>query len=238
MSRYAYAYSLTRSRPTGWRGAFASVIVFTTVMAVSAISGALVTLELFAPTAPAAASTPVAAAVAPAAPAVRQVAMAPVPQHVSAPAASNEQAQQPATVAVALADRQAPAAPPPAVAAVPPPAAIAESDLTFAKGYAARHGQGVMASHGGKIVVAAAAKARPKPKVYARNRAADRRPIPAAHAEAYGMLQRFDRPSQFDFTRHQALAFGEQRLVRQRNYSPPPAAPYGNSPNGLFGGLF
>ena len=48
MSRYAYDYSLAPARPTGWRAAFTSITVVGTVMAVSAISGALVTLQLFA----------------------------------------------------------------------------------------------------------------------------------------------------------------------------------------------
>ena len=245
MSRYAYDYSLTPVRPTGWRATFATVTVVGTVMAVSAISGALVTLQLFASTPPTV-TPPVAtaSAVAPASQPVATRVIAMVTKAVSDPVARHE-AEPPATTVAAPAAPQvappvaAPPGPTPA-AAVAPPAPIAESELTFAKGYAQRHAiaNGAVVRHG-KVLVAAHAQlgraAKPKPKVYARNNATslERRRADTAHSDAYGMFQRFDRPDQFDFNRHQALAYGEQRATRRRNDTPPPPRP-----NGFFGGLF
>jgi hypothetical protein len=136
----------------------------------------------------------------------------------------------------------------------PAPAAIPDSDLTFAKGYAMRQAaeHGAVTRHG-KVLVAAKtqlgrAAVKSKPKAYARNNAGnsqDRRRVETARAatqptrgSAYGMFDRFDRPDQFNFARHQALAFGEQRVeqhvARRRIDAPPPPRPSG----GLFGGLF
>src|SRR6185437_16399724 len=141
-------------------------------------------------------------------------------------AATNHVEPPVTTAALQTAQRVSP--PPPAAPAVQPapvaaqqpaPAPIADSELTFARGYAQRQAvaNGTAAAPHGKILVASqthlgrtALKA--KPRTYARNNAnnPDRR-----RTEAYGMFQRFDRPDQFDFARHQALAFGEQRAARR-----------------------
>jgi len=265
MSRYAYDYSLSPARPTGWRGTLASITVVGTVIAVSTISGVLVTLQLFA-------STPPAAAVMPQVATTSSVLSAPQPANrvvaaanrvASAFAAARNQVEAPATVAAAPA---APATPPvvpappkvappvtvtpnpaPAAAIAPPSvrAPVAESELTFAKGYEQRRAiaNGAVVRRGKVLIAAqaqlgrAALKAKPKVKVYARNNAAgiDRRRADAAHNDAYGMFQRFERPDQFDFNRHQALAYGEQRMIRRRNDAPPQRQ---YAPNGFFGGLF
>jgi len=282
MSRYAYDYSLTPARPTGWRATLATITVVGTVMAISGISGALVTLHLFTSQDPAVAAPRVAAnSPAPwpvaarfgaqatrtaSAPATRSHAE-PTATVAAAPAAPHAAATQAASVhpaphaappvvappvvapPVVASSSPPPAAapvtqPPPASAALPDPAAIPDKDLTFAKGYAQRHAiaSGAVVRHG-KVVVAAQAqlgRAAPtaKPRVVARNKATspDRRRADTARSDAYGMFQRFDRPDQFDFNRHQALAFGEQHPARRRN-DPPPAR-QSRSPNGLFGGLF
>jgi len=250
LSRYAYDYSLTPARPTGWRAALTNMAVFATVMAVSAISGAVVTLELVAAPAPVVVVTQ-AAAVPSTPPAVTHVVASAAPRSANAPAPAPNRVAQPVTVAAAPAAQQAPArmaaaaiVPPAATAVVPPPPApISERDLTFAKGYARRHAaERVATARHGKVIVEAKAQlgraaVKAKAKVYARNTADDRRHVAAVRPDTFGMFQRFDRPDQFDFTRHQALAFGEQRLTRH-NETPRPAGPYGNSPNGLFGGLF
>jgi hypothetical protein len=261
MSRYAYDYSLTPARPTGWRATLTNITVVGTVIAVSTISGALVTLQLFASPAPAMVAPQVVAAI-PVQPAPQTIAtrvVASAARDASAPvAAASNQAEPPTTVAAAA---QVPPSPPvtrpaqpaPVVAvAQPAPAPIADSELTFAKGYAQRRGaeNGAVARHG-KVIVAAKAElgraaVKAKPKVYARNNAnstngQDRRGVQTARSDAFSMFQRFDRPDQSDVAHHQALAFGEQRTPppRRRSDAPArPAAPYGNSPNGLFGGLF
>ncbi|HEY1545158.1 MAG TPA: hypothetical protein VGG01_22395 [Xanthobacteraceae bacterium] len=292
MSRYAYDYSLTPARPTGWRATFTTITVVGTVMAVSAISGALVTLDLFG--APADASRiataipdrpvpqPVAA---PLVHAAAKAASAPAAasHNVAPPPTTTATVAPPTTVAAAQATSRVP--PPPAaapaltapaqtapaqtapaqtasaqpapVAAVPQqpapaPAALADSDLTFAKGYAMRQaaGHGAVTRHG-KVVVEAKtqlgrAAVKSKPKAYAHNNSQDRRRVETARAapqptRAYGMFDRFDRPDQFNFARHQTLAFGEQRMARRRNDAPPPRPSgglFGNSSGGLFGGLF
>jgi hypothetical protein len=269
--RYGYDYSLTPARPSGVRGALANITIFATVMAVSAISGVLVTLDLFGSSTPAAVAAHATAAV-PAAPqaaahpdAMQRVAQvfalittpvtAPKAAFTSAPAtantgsiANNNRAAPPATVAAAPAV-QTPPAPPSVAAQAPQPAPVADSDLTFAKGYAQRQAvaHGALIRHG-KVVMEARtqlgrAAIKAKPRVYARNvntyaQADQRRTATAQRPDAYGMFQRFERPDQFDFAHHQALAFGEQRTSRRNETQRPPPPAYGNSPNGMFGGLF
>ena len=248
MSRYGYDYSLTPARPTGWRGVLTNTMVFATVMAVSVISGAVVTRELVAAPAPVVV-VPQAGVVPSAPPAVTRVLASAAPRIVNASASAR--VEQPVTVAAAPV---APPVAPPAVAAiVPPPPAlpVSDRDLTFAKGYAQRHtATRVAVAPPGKVIIEARAQLgrgalKAKPKLARNtNTADDRRRVAAAtRPDAFDMFQRFDRPNQFDFTRHQALAFGgDQHLTRQSQTTPSqtarPAAPYGNSPNGLFGGLF
>lgn len=258
MSRhYGYDYSLTPARPAGWRAVLSNFMVFATVMAVAAISGAVVTLELVAAPAPVVV-VPQASAVLPSAPpAVTPVLALAAPRIANVPAPARDRVAPPVTVAAASVAQQAPAPAPAAIvpqaaaaAVPPPPAPVTERDLTFAKGYAQRHAatRVAMAPHG-KVIVEAktelgrgAVKAKPKVALNT-NTADDRRRVAAARTDTFGMFQRFDRPDQFDFTRHQALAFGgEQHLTRQsqtpQRQTPRLAGPFGNSPNGLFGGLF
>ena len=49
MSRYGYDYSLAPSPSTGWRSRFATVMTVGAIVAISAISGAAVALNLLAP---------------------------------------------------------------------------------------------------------------------------------------------------------------------------------------------
>jgi hypothetical protein len=264
VSRYGYDYSLTPARPTGWRGTLANITIFATVMAVSAIGGVVVTLELFgSPAAPPVVATPATASLPPASQAAAQPAARPMtkvlalvttpksaPATASAAAIVDVHAAPPVTVAAAPAVE--PSLPPPPAAAQAPqpqPTPVADSDLTFAKGYAQRQAiaRGAPVRHG-KVVVEAktnlgrtALKSKPKTYVRNTNTPDDQRRVAAAQRpDAFGMFQRFERPDQFDFNHHQALAFGEQRTSRRNNNDAPrPAAPaYGNSPNGLFGGLF
>jgi hypothetical protein len=247
MSRYGYDYSLTPARPTGWRGVLTNTMVFATVIAVSVISGAVVTRELVAAPAPVVVVSQ-AAAVPSAPPAVTRVLASAAPRIVNASASAR--VEQPVTVAAAPVAQQVP---PPAIAVVPPPPAppVSDRDLTFAKGYAQRHtATRVAVAAPAKVIIEARAQLgrgalKAKPKLARNtNTADDRRRVAAAtRPDAFDMFQRFDRPNQFDFTRHQALAFGgDQHLTRQSQTTPSqtarPAAPYGNSPNGLFGGLF
>jgi hypothetical protein len=271
VSRYGYDYSLTPARPTGWRATFTNFTIFATVMAVSAISGVVVALELFASPAPPAivASAVVAPPHAPQAVAqtvtqatlrsiTQRLALATTPKSapapVSTPAIADAHVAPPATVAAAPAVQVAaavqPAPVPPTVAAqASQPTPIADNDLTFAKGYAQRQAiaRGAPVRHGKVIVEAKAQLGRPalksKPKVYARNTNTmtpdDQRRVAAAQRpDAFGMFQRFDRPDQSDTVHHQALAFGEQRTTRRNDAPRAATPPYGNSPNGLFGGLF
>jgi hypothetical protein len=260
MSRYAYDYSLAPVRPTGWRATLTTIMVVGTVMAVSAVSGVVVTLQLFASPAQdvavprVAAVAPVTPAPQPAAP--RVVALTAKAASPPAPAVvATHHVEASATIAAAPTAAQVPppaspvaaVKPAPVVAqAAPAPAPIADSDLTFAKGYAQRHAvaTGTAAERHGKILVAAKmqlgrAAVKVKPRTYARNNAnADRRRIETARGDAFGMFQRFERPDQFDFSRHQALAFGDQRATRRRAETSRSSGPVRNSPNGLFGGLF
>ncbi len=254
MSRYAYDYSLNPARPTRWGSTLTSIIVVGTVMAVSATSGALVTLQLLA--SPRDVVLPHVAAAIP--PAPQQVTRRVVALTASVPAAPSYRVELPTA-----AGPPTPQSPPPptvtasvrpapvTVAPAAQPAPIPDSELTFAKGYAQRRAiaNGAVIRHG-KVLVAAKAQlgraaVKSKPRVYARNNAngtnsQDRRGVETARGDAFGMFQRFDRPDQFDFARHQALAFGDQRTPRRRSDAPParPPGPFGNSPSGLFGGLF
>jgi hypothetical protein len=280
VSGYGYDYSLTPARPTGWRGALANITIFAIVMAVSAISGVVVTLDLFASSASpvvattAAASAPLhhatlqaaahatdqvtsqttpRATVHPTPPVTQVLAVVATPKSAtnsapsavttsSTPAVADHPALSPSTVAVAPATRPTPARPL-AVVQAPQPAAIADSDLTFAKGYAQRQAiaHGAPVKHG-KVVMEAKTQLgrtgiKAKPKAYARNTNTvdQRRVATTPRPDAYGMFQHFERPDQFDFTHHQALAFGEPRTSR-RNEAP--RAPPPPSSNGFFGGLF
>jgi hypothetical protein len=202
-------------------------------------------------------SAPAARVVALAAPKVEppKAELEPAPASMIAPLAARAQVMPPATVAAAPPQPVPAAAPvaPLAAATQPAPMTLADSDLTFSNGYARRHAA-QRVPNGRRIVAQAVIQqsklGRPATKtrkVVARNNAADRRRTDTASNDTarnttYSMFGRFDRPAdQFDFKRHQALAFGEQRTA-SRHVQPAqparPAGPFGNSPNGLFGGLF
>jgi hypothetical protein len=259
-SRYGYDFSLTPARPTGWRAGLANITILATVTVVSVISGAVVTRELFASSAPPVIVAPATAVLPPRAPQataqpatrlvtqVLALAVTPksAPATASAVATADVHVAPPATVAAAPAAKSTPA-PPAATVQAPQPTPVADSDLTFAKGYAQRQAvaRGAPVRHG-KVVVEAKTQLgrgalKAKPKAYARNPNTntpdDQRRVAAnQRPDAFGIFQRFDRSD--EATHHQALAFGEQRTSRRNEVPRPPAPPYGNSPNGLFGGLF
>jgi hypothetical protein len=166
MSRYGYDYSLTSSRPPGRGSAFAAVLAIGAVVAVSAVSGAVVTLQLFGPaeSSPTNRSAIAVAAPAPVAPphvvppyiAAEHLAMPRVHDlsiTLTAPHASVgtivEQTKAVAAVAQSTpAQASTPVSPPaPQAAAAPAPTASADeqsvarasdSELTFTSGYARR----------------------------------------------------------------------------------------------------
>jgi hypothetical protein len=257
MSRYANDYSLTPARPTGWRPVLTSAVTIATIVAVSAISGAVVTLDLLAPPSrhaeTAAASAAVTVAQAPAPTRAARVVTPRLPEEAARAVGANaNQDQQPAVAAVP--QPAAPAAPAPQPAPVAPVVAAdegisapaSESELTFASGYALRRAvqEAATAPPSASAQVARVeaesqfgrAAVKVKPKTYARtNGAQDRR---TADARGDGMFDRFDRNDKFNFERHQALAFGEQRANRRSAPPQQQGGLFGSSPGGLFGGLF
>lgn len=260
MSRYAYDYSLTPARPTGWRPVLTSALSIATIVAVSAISGAVVTLDLLAlpsrsaETAAASAAVTVPQAPAPAPTRAARVVTPRVPDQASAPAAGANQDQQPVVIAAPQPAAPPVTAPAPQAAPVAPvvtadqniSAPASESELTFASGYALRRAVQEAATSPASTSAQVArveaetqfgrAAIKVKPKTYARaNGAQDRR---TADARGDGLFDRFDRNDKFDFERHQALAFGEQRANRRPAPPPQQGGLFGNSPGGLFGGLF
>jgi len=267
MSRYGYEYALTPSHPTGWRNALSNVLMVGTIVAVSAISGAVVSFELMGPTSAANAPT-IAAKTVPApapmvalnrapAPAARVVTPAPrVAEQVSTPAsvaAGVEQAQ-----ALAIIPQEALQQPflptsaplPQAASAVPVASAnqaaapVSESELTFTQGYARR-----------RAVQQAAEAARPqvarvesesqigRPAVKAKpktNVARANAPQDQAHvADARDTGSLFDR----FLPRRQAAAPQHQAMAygdprASRHPQPQSGGLFANSPGGFFGGLF
>jgi hypothetical protein len=256
MSPYGYDYSLAPGASKGWHSRFATVMTVGAIVAISAISGAAVALNLLAP-ASTTADRPVTVAThaGPASVPVVQTVTTAAPQAANAQVAV-AQAQVPAADVrptspppAAPASQSAPQ-PAPAVTAIetPPTAHVAESELTFARGYARRHAiqaavaapPGVTSESPRTEVTAVETQAQlgrtatRKPKAIARaNSLQDQRRL----AEERGPFARFDRPEKFDFARHQALAFGESRDPRA-NRRPAPQGMFGSSPGGFFGGLF
>jgi hypothetical protein len=246
MSPYGYDYSLAPSASRKSR--FATVVTVGAIVAVSAVSGAAVTLNLlgsgatpadrpaiFAMHAPAASAPVAGPTVTPATPqpARETVAVAPsrLPSAADRPASPSPAAPAPQpTPAVAVVEAQ-------------PAAHVSESELTFSHGYARRRA----------IQAAADAAAAPKSvgptTEVARvethgqlGRAAKAKPRAVAHTnvpQEGGPFARFDRHERFDFGRHQALAFGDSRDPRADRRPPPRSGGlFGNSPGGFFGGLF
>jgi hypothetical protein len=249
MSPYGYDYSLAPSPSTGWRSRFATVMTVGAIAAISAISGAAVALNLLAGPTPDRSATIVAHALPATVPAAKTVTPA-TPQLASAPANAT------ATVRAVSPPAATPAPQPaPAVAAAveaPPTAHVSESELTFTRGYARRHAIQAAANAAPGVTSESpktefarvetqgqfgrAAKA--KPKAIARaNAPQDQRRVAEA-GEAGGPFSRFAQPEKFDFSRHQALAFGDPRDPHANRRPPPQGGLFGNSPSGFFGGLF
>jgi hypothetical protein len=119
---------------------------------------------------------------------------------------------------------------------------VAESELTFTRGYARRHAIQAAANSPTTDVARVETNgqfgraAKVKPKAIARaNAPQDQRRV----AEEGGPFSRFEQPERFDFSRHQALAFGDPRDPRaDRRPARQGGGLFGNSPSGFFGGLF
>lgn len=267
MSGYAYDYSLTPAR-SGWRSVLTGFLTIVAVVAVSTISGAVVTLELIAPSPQRAAGnraidTQVTASVPQqtvsqqAAPTVaaskvasRVAAPRTVPSADVATPVQSQQAQAPvqpaAPASTTVAANTAPVSAAPAVSPPIAPGAamayaqatVADSELTFSKGYARRRAtqQGAAAAKAGNarladVGVAAGQVGRTnvkvakiKPRIQAVV-AQDPRLDPRRPDAAWSA-------NRFDFDRHQALAFGDaarQQQQQRRGQS---------GPSGFFDRLF
>jgi hypothetical protein len=246
MSRYGYDFAPTPT-PNRWRSVFRNILVIGTVAGISAISGAVVALDLLGsgsaaterPAAIARQTPPASLFVArivtptPSQPAgvATNAGTAAVqwPQPTAAPA--SPAVQSPAASAPQAAQAPQPA---PAAAAVtveePKTVKVPENELTFTHGYARRRAvqEAATAGPGANTDMArvesqtqigrAASKAKPRTTVARQNRPQDQS----------GAYARAEQPNRFDFSRHQALAFGDPRGERR----PPPQS------GGLFGGGF
>src|SRR5262249_39706562 len=131
----------------------------------------------------------------------------------------------------------------------PATAKVAESELTFSKGYARRRavqeaankaaGTKVAVAHVeaqtqiGRAATAATAAIKPRPRTIARANTQDQRRVADAREER-GFFGRFDQPDRYE--RHQAMAFGDQREPRQNRRQSPHGGLYSNSQGGFFGG--
>ncbi len=244
MSPYGYDYSLAPRTSTGWRSRFATVMTVGAIVAISAISGAAVTLNLLGPGTTADRPATVAAPARPATAAVVQTLTPATPQPAKATVAAVQTQPPPAA---------APAPPAPKAAAVeaPPPAHVAESELTFTRGYARRRAIQAAAEAATAVKSDSPKMARVettgqlgraatrKPKAIARTTTPQDQRRVAEMREEGGPFSRFEQPERFDFARHQALAFGESRDPRAVRRPPPQGGGlFGNSPSGFFGGLF
>ena len=182
MSRYGYDYSLTPSGTSGWRSVLTNVLTVGTIVAVSAISGAVVALELLGPPTSVASAPAITASNVPPAPARAARVVTPrMSQQVSAQANAGAAVEQPQTPAAAAQPAAAPApqaAPAAPVASADDQAAahVSESELTFTSGYARRRALQAAAASSANIEVARAeaqtqmgrAATTAKPKVVAR----------------------------------------------------------------------
>jgi hypothetical protein len=226
MPGYAYDYSLTPER-SGWRSALTGFLTVVAVVAISTISGAVVTLELLAPSSQSntrvASDAPKIVASAPQQTiqpqaSSQQTASAPQSAQAAAPSVAPRAAASTDTVA-SIQTQQAPSrapaaaqpspqaaatiaantAPASTVAAAPERAEVADSELTFSKGYARRHaaaakaavgnsrlaGVGVAAGEFGRTAVKVA-KAKPRSQTVAiQDRQDPRRPDAYYSANRY-----------------------------------------------------
>jgi hypothetical protein len=248
MSRYGYDYSLTPSRPYGWRSLFRNALTVGAIAAISAISGAVVALDLLG-SGSAVSDRPVVAA--PAEPAGLRLArtVTPIVSQPSAP--TNAAVQPPPATAVAASAAQPTAQPatmpaPQAVpAAQPLPAASAapveqpktaqarDRDLTFSSGYARRRAvhEAATSGSGTNLEVARVESQTQVGRMAIKAKTRTTVARQTAPADQNGPFARADQPAKFDFTRHQALALGDQRDPRA-NRRPP------QQTGGLFGGGF
>lgn len=243
MSGYKHSYGLTPARPSGWRSAAAGLATVAAVVAVSATSGALVTLDLVAPrslhdkasstaeTTPALVTTPASTRTS-SAPSIRTTsapsevtASAPVkPKAVDRKAVDRQAAAQPAAPSSQPVPAPAPqptiAAAAPSVAAAPADAqaaALPDSELTFKKGYAQRRAVQAAAEEAATRNAGAHA---PADNQLGRPAVAVRKPT---YARGYGSQESRRvaahndniRPDSFDFRHHRALAYGEQYQNRR-----------------------
>ena len=239
MSRFGNDYPLAPGRSTGWRSVFKSALAVGMIVAVSAISGAVVSLDLLGSASQSDERAAVAATKAPLTPVLTARTVTPIfaqPVSLPAPAAAVAQPATPAATASAATSAQpaAPqAAPAPSVASAEEPATaqVPESQLTFTNGYARRRAMQAAATSGGaKIEVARAESesqirrvAKAKPRTVARQQ--DQRHVADARGEN-GPFARFDAPNRSDSAHR--LAYGDQRDPRANR----------RSQGGLFGGFF
>jgi len=245
MSPYGYDYSLAPRASSGLRSRLTTVLTVTAIVAISAVSGAAVTLNLLGPTATPAERPAIFAMHAPAASAPQTATPAPPrPANATVAVAPRSQAPAPAVQPVSPPATASAPQPKPAVAAVEAPAIahVPDSELTFSRGFARRHAIQAAAdaasapkSEGAKAEVARVetqgqhGRAARKTKAVAHNNMQDQRRVAEARGEG-GPFNRFEQHERFDFGRHQALAFGDSRDPRPVRRQ----APSG----GFFGGLF
>ncbi len=247
MSGYQYAFNVTPARPTGWRSFLTGFVTIMTVVAVSTVSGAMVTLELIAPRPPHANAPPAVAATPIQIPAATQRAVQVVTPSVAAVAQDQKHVQDlrvaaptPALFAPSIAATPAVAAAPPAVpaaSAVPVEAQAArnvpDSELTFARGYALRRAAQEAAEEAASAAAPKVATVGQLGRAAVVRRVASTRPPLALDPRRVTTARgegAFDRPERFDSRRREALAYGEQRQPRR-----PAGGPQGFFTN-LFGG--
>jgi hypothetical protein len=250
MSRHGFEYSISPSRPAGWRSFLANFLMVITVAAVSAISGAVVALELLGPDKPGVRAT---ARIAPApmrvaqpsapataAPAVIELPrvlatiVQPVPQAVAAPAPQPAVAPAPQQVAApAPPAAPAPTAAPAQAVALADAHAVAqvpESELTFTHGYARRRAvQDAANAASGQVARVESETQFGREAVKVRPRTVAR--VDSRAADARGLFWRFDQPARYDSSRH--LAYGDPRTNQNRRSQ---GGPFGSG--GFFGSLF
>jgi len=265
MSAYPHGYTLSPARPSGWGSVFAGVVTVIAVVAVSAMSGALVMAELVGSRPDAAPSPSTSAMSAIEIPSVRQAAApaampaaqtktrpaedkrvaalptpAPAPKPVAAPAPAPKPvvaaAPQPAPAAPTQAPTVAQAAPAaPAPTVAQAANAVPDSELTFSKGYAQR-----------RAAQTAAEQSTPQPTAHAATDHQFGRPAVTQRKPTYARAQEQRRYAVRDS--REAREYRDQWRDHDRyDYRRDRAMAYGDqyqgrrsngSQGGLFGNLF
>jgi len=265
MSAYPHGYSLSPARPSGRGSVFAGVLTVIAVVAVSAMSGALVMAELVGSRPDAAPSPSTSAMSAIEIPSVRQAAApaampaaqtktrpaedkrvaalptpAPAPKPVAAPAPAPKPvvaaAPQPAPAAPTQAPTVAQAAPAaPAPTVAQAANAVPDSELTFSKGYAQR-----------RAAQTAAEQSTPQPTAHAATDHQFGRPAVTQRKPTYARAQEQRRYAVRDS--REAREYRDQWRDHDRyDYRRDRAMAYGDqyqgrrsngSQGGLFGNLF